>query len=232
MPQSLKNSLIVWSLLRKKISSSTCRWLSSSKKLTWVLRASLMMSIFRHATGISILFNYVNKGKESSFFHSPHTESLLWYTHIIHKINSVFTFSTNKPKAVSTWANMPSNATKSIWPADIFGVSSTEPFLGWISSPYWAWSILEEKNRSPKPHSRVVDFGGTQKANKSHSWCAKSRKESFCINERVFSSNGIWCQLPREANDSKAVSAIIVHRIKFYIIGLNLWQFINSKKRL
>ena len=69
------------------------------------------------------------------------------------KPGRLFTFSTNKPKAVSTWANMPSNATKSIWPADIFGVSSTEPFLGWINSPYWAWSILEQKKKELKPHS-------------------------------------------------------------------------------
>lgn len=66
VPQSLKNSLIVWSLFRKKISSSTCRWLSSSKKLTWVLLASLIMSILRHAIGISILFNWINNNNNKN----------------------------------------------------------------------------------------------------------------------------------------------------------------------
>lgn len=138
VPQSLKNSLIVCSLFRKKISSRTCRLLSSSKKFTWVLRASLMMSILRHATGISILFSWAMQRIEVSFVFLLLTQGAL-------QEEQILTFSINKPNAVSTWANIPSKATKSIWPADILGVSSTDPFRGWISSPYWAWSTLKKK---------------------------------------------------------------------------------------
>lgn len=48
------------------------------------------------------------------------------------------------PKAVSSWVNMPSKATSNIWPADILGVSCPVPSMlrGWMSSEYWACSIL------------------------------------------------------------------------------------------
>lgn len=68
--------------------------------------------------------------------------------HLVHLQENVnATFSVSCPKAFSSWVNMPSKATNNIWPADIFGVSWPGPSMlrGWISSEYWARSILRTR---------------------------------------------------------------------------------------
>lgn len=142
-------------------------------------------------------------------FSTLQTQNNYFTTHALFiKPGQFFTFSTNKPNAVSTWANMPSNATKSIWPADIFGVSSTEPFLGWINSPYWAWSILEEKKKELKPFLNSNIFGGETLRSTSLTASMQSLGKSLFMKEGVLLA--------------------IVHVIKFYAN----WSYDNYKRTM